>query len=193
MLEKWMLSGWENIPIVLVSATVIYITILLYTRLAGLRSFSKMSASDFAMTVAVGSLFASTASLSTPSLIIGITALAGLYGGQWLLAWGRRRYQIVGKIVDNEPLLLMAGRTILDKNLEQANVTRSDLFAKLREANALNYDDVLAVIFETTGDISVLHSNDANARLEPDFLKDVIDAEQLFVQSQGQTEHQANS
>ena len=185
MFETWITSDWEKIPWVLLSVAVAYVAILLYTRIVGLRSLSKMTAADFVMTVAVGSLFASTASLSSPSLLVGLTALGGLFAAQWSLAWSRQKSQAFSKLVDNEPLLLMARGKILDHNLRRANVTRAELFGKLREANALNYGEILAVVFETTGDISVLHSSDANAYLEPEFLTSVIDADLLFNEQTG--------
>ncbi|QDU80003.1 hypothetical protein Pla110_17250 [Polystyrenella longa] len=180
MISKWITSGWTEFPMVLLSCLLIYSLILLYTRLAGLRSFSKMSSADFAMTVAVGSLFGSTISGPNPSVVMGAIALASLFAGQWLLALLRRRSSVVNQAIDNQPILLMHGKTILEDNLKLANVTRNDLFAKLREANALNYDHVLAVVFETTGDVSVLHSNDPEAKLEPDFLQEIRGAERLF-------------
>lgn len=166
------LTAPEGLNIVLAVAAT-YGAILVFTRLCGLRSFSKMSAADFAMTVAVGSLFASTIATGKPSLEAGILCIALLFAGQWIVAWARRCSPVVSRLVDNEPLLLMRGSTILDENLARANVTRDDLFGKLREANAFTYDQVLAVVFETTGDISVLHSPDEGARLEPDFLRNV--------------------
>lgn len=60
---------------VMLSAAVTYIALLLFTRIAGLRSFSKMSAADFAMTVAVGPLFASTMSSANSSLLLGVLAI----------------------------------------------------------------------------------------------------------------------
>ena len=152
-----------------------------------------MSAADFAMTVAVGSLFASTISSSTPTLVIGLTALASLFFGQWLLAMLRQHFVWFRKLVDNEPLLLMRGSTILDENLKKANIARDDIYGKLREANALNADQVLAVVFETTGDISVLHSADPDAKLEPDFFRNVTGAEQLFENRERQSESLARS
>lgn len=166
------LNASEGLGIVL-AVTATYASILVLTRLCGLRSFSKMSAADFAMTVAVGSLFASTIATGKPSLPAGILCIALLFAGQWIVAWARRFSPTVSQFIDNEPLLLMRGSTILDENLARANVTRDDLFGKLREANALNYDQVLAVVFETTGDISVLHSTEKDARMEPDFLRNV--------------------
>ena len=174
MFERWITSGWDQIPWVLLSGAVAYAAILLYTRLVGLRSLSKMSAADFAMTVAVGSLFASTVATASPSLVLGLAALATLYFGQWFLAWARSKFLGVSRLVDNEPLLLMRGSTILDENLRRANVTRNDLYGKLREANAFNFEQILAVVFETTGDVSVLHSADPEAMLEPEIMEQVV-------------------
>lgn len=177
---EWLFSGWKDLPLVLLSGIATYAAILLYTRIVGLRSLSKMSAADFAMTVAVGSLFASTIATKSPSLVLGLAALATLYVGQYLLAWSRRQSSWVSHVVDNEPLLLMCHGEILDDNLEQANVTRNDLYGKLREANVYQFDQVLAVVFETTGDISVLHSNDSEARIDPALLDHVLDADRYL-------------
>jgi uncharacterized membrane protein YcaP (DUF421 family) len=174
-----MVSGVDEVAMVLVSSVATYSLILLYTRICGLRSFSKMSAADFAMTVAVGSLFASTISSPNPTLMLGAVSLAALFAGQFTLAILRQKFDWLGTVVDNQPLLLMAGGEILDDNLAKANVTRSDVFAKLRESNTYDYDQVLAVVFETTGDISVLHADGDTDGIHPDFLKDVVGAERI--------------
>lgn len=44
----------------------------------------------------------------------------------------------------------------------RAIVGESDLMAKLREANVIQLDEVLAVVLESTGDMSVLHSSEKN-------------------------------
>lgn len=169
----------------MLSSVIVYSAILTFTRAAGLRSFSKMSAPDFAMTVAVGSLFGATISSPSPTLVLGLTSLACLYAGQWVISLMRTRFDSFNRIVDNQPLLLMAGSEFLDDNLVRAKVTRSDVYGKLREANALNYDQVLAVVFETTGDISVLHTQNAGAELERDFVQNVIGSEMLAIRTRG--------
>jgi uncharacterized membrane protein YcaP (DUF421 family) len=142
-----------------VAAIAVYLAVILATRLSGLRSFSKMSAFDFAMTVAVGSLIAAAASGQAPlaSVVLGIAAL---YGGQFAVALLRSRHWLRGAL-DNSPLLLMDGQRILHDHLALARVTIDDLHGKLREAGVLRYDQVRAVVFETTGDISVLHGEGA--------------------------------
>jgi uncharacterized membrane protein YcaP (DUF421 family) len=69
--------------------------------------------------------------------------------------------------------MLMDGHKILTHNLHRAKVTEGDLRSKLREANVLNLSQVRAVVFEATGDISVLHSNSEDEVLEDWLLKDV--------------------
>ncbi|TWU26300.1 hypothetical protein Pla52o_01530 [Novipirellula galeiformis] len=179
MIEKWLAAEWSSIALVGLSSLVCYAAILLYTRIVGLRSFSKLSAADFAMTIAVGSLFASTISAPSPTLVLGIVAIGCLYAMQWGVAVARRQSKMFGKALDNQPLLLMRGPVFLDDNLKQANVTREDVYGKLRAANVFSYDQILAVVFETTGDISVIHSSDDAAKLDPDFFHDVIGAEHL--------------
>ncbi|MBC7000747.1 YetF domain-containing protein [Cytophaga sp. FL35] len=157
---------------IVLSTMGIYFTVILFTRIAGKRSFSKMSSFDFSMTVAIGSVIASTILSPSISLVSGIIGLASIYILQILVAIGRR-YKLLKQAVDNSPLLLMDGRKIIKDNLKKARVTESDLRSKLREANVASLDEVLAVIFETTGDISVLHKIDGDIKLDPWLLTDV--------------------
>ena len=161
MVEDWITADLPDLLGVLVSTAVVYIAIVLYCRITGLRSFSKMSASDFAMTLAVGSLFAGIVASPSPTLVLGLFALALLFAGQWFFAFVRSRFPSSGKLLDNRPILLMSGPRILEQNMKIAQVSRDDLYAKLRDANVSNFSQVRAVVFETTGDISVV-------RVEPD-------------------------
>ena len=64
---------------IFVTAVGIYAGLMLFTRLMGLRSFSKLSSHDFAMTVGIGSILASTVLSKNPSLLQGLVAIASLY------------------------------------------------------------------------------------------------------------------
>ena len=67
----------------------------------------------------------------------------------------------------------MKGSGILEDNLKRARVTKGDLRAKLREANVTRRSQIRAVVFETTGDISVLHSEEEDPEVEDWLLEDV--------------------
>lgn len=168
-------SSWSDLVLVVLSAMAMLVGIITYVRVIGLRSFSKMSSFDFAITVAMGSLLAAV-SLSNSSLADGLVAVGSLLGLQALIAVGRSRLGL-SRLVDNRPLLLMVGTAMIEENLRRARVTADDVRAKLREANVLNYDQVRYVVLETTGDVSVVHGD---GDLEPDILSDVVDSERVF-------------
>lgn len=158
---------------VILTTVGIYIALIVFTRIAGLRSFSKMSSFDFAVTVAIGSLIASTILTKNPPLLQAIAALATMYILQITVAKFRGISPSLQAAVDNEPLLLMRGTDVLDNNLKEAKVTYDDLRAKLREANVTQLSQVKAVVMETTGDISVLHHSDTEHELDSILLKKV--------------------
>jgi len=155
---------------IFITATGIFLAVILFTRIAGKRSFSKMSSFDFAMTVAIGSIIATTVLSSSVSLIQGVTGLLSVYVLQ-ISAALLRRFEFFQKVLDNTPLLLMDGEKILEHNLRKARVTESDLRSKLREANVIKLSQVKAVVFETTGTISVLQSE--GTELDSWLLKDI--------------------
>lgn len=54
-------TSWGTIALVVVSTAAIYVALIVYSRLAGLRSFAQMTNFDVAATVAIGSMTATTA------------------------------------------------------------------------------------------------------------------------------------
>ena len=170
-MEKLFDISISGVFVILLSSIGIYVAIIVLTRICGKRSFSKMSSFDFAMTVAVGSIVATTILSSSVSLTEGVVGLTSVYLLQIGAAFSRRSKK-VQNLIDNTPLLLMDGQEILPDNLRKARVAESDLRAKLREANVIKMSQVKAVVFETTGDISVLHTN---GDIMPDYwiMKDV--------------------
>ncbi|WP_434036335.1 DUF421 domain-containing protein [Formosa sp. 4Alg 33] len=155
-------SDFQSILLILLSSTGIYLAVIVYTRIFGKRSFSKMSSFDFAMTVAVGSIIATTILSKTVSLFEGAVGLLMVYILQLVAAY-LRRYSWFEKQIDNQPTLIMDGQIILKKNLKAVRLTEGDLRSKLREANVTKLSEIKAVIFETTGDLVVLHKEDNDA------------------------------
>ncbi len=171
-MEKWFQFKEVDLLAIILTAIGIYLATIIFTRLAGKRSFSKMSSFDFAMTVALGSMIATTVLSKSVSLWDGVVGLGIIYVLQLSVAI-LRRFNVIKIVVDNEPLLLMDGKKILHENLNKSRVTEEDLRSKLREANVIRLSEVRAVIIEATGDISVLHTGDENEELEEWLIKDV--------------------
>lgn len=174
MVGKELLVGATEAWLIVVSAVGVLGAVVVYTRVVGLRSFSKMSAFDFAVTVAIGSAISSVALLGS-SLLAGVLAIGTLLATQYLIAQLRSRWNF-SPLIDNAPVVLMVGHRFLHDNLARSRVTEDDVRAKLREANAYNYGQVRAVILESTGDVSVIHGD---APLDLDIFRDVTDHEVL--------------
>ena len=171
-MEKWFQFKEIDLIAIILTSIGIYVAVIIFTRIAGKRSFSKLSSFDFAMTVAVGSMIATTVLSKSVSLWDGVVGMAAVYILQISVAL-LRRFKIVKKVVDNAPLMLMDGQEILHDNLKKARVTEEDLRSKLRESNVIRLKEIRAVIFEATGDISVMHTEDDNEELEDWLMKDV--------------------
>ncbi len=178
-MSDWFTASPESLLAIALSAVGAYAGVLVYTRLAGLRSFAKMSSFDFAMTIAIGSMLASAILTQTPSLLQALVGLGALYALQRLVGWVRERFAWAQNVIDNEPLLLMDGAEMLRDNMTRASVTEDDVWAKLREANVLDVSQVRAVVMETTGDISVLHGEPGGTPLQGRILRGVRGADRL--------------
>ncbi|SHI40859.1 DUF421 domain-containing protein [Pseudozobellia thermophila] len=139
----------------------IYAYIILITRMAGKRTFAKMGSFDFAITIAMGSILADAVNKPSGSFMPALISLGLLALLQVVFAKLRTKSSVFEHTVTNTPVLLMRDGQIYEENLKKCLVTKSDLMAKLREANVLQFSEVKAVVFETTGDISVLHGREA--------------------------------
>ena len=157
--EKWFAIEWQQIVGISLSALGLYLGLILFTRLMGLRSFSKLSSYDFAMTVAIGSILASTILSDSPSLAQGLVAVAVLFLIQGSISLIRRKFKPLKSLIDNQAIILMAHGEYFCDNLKEANLTKSDVQEVLRKNGLKAKSEVFAVIMETTGDMSVIKND----------------------------------
>ncbi|MDT0293026.1 DUF421 domain-containing protein [Mesonia ostreae] len=172
-MENWLYPSFEILLKVLITIIAIFTIIIVITRISGLRTFAKMSSFDFASTISVGSILASVVMNSGQSIVKGGMALAGIIFFQSLFSYGKRNWDWFDSLFTNKPMLLMRNGKFLEDNLKRTNVGKQDVYAKLREANVKNKDEVFAVILESTGDISVIHSEGKEGNLSEDILTGV--------------------
>ena len=121
---------------------------------------------DFVMTVALGSVLAGATQVTEWSAFAqALVAMVGLFLAQWISAKFRKSSDTFEDIAQNEPVMLMRDGEFLRDAMKQTRVAESDIVAKLREANVMNFDEVRAVVLESTGDVSVLHGDKLDERL----------------------------
>jgi len=168
-MESWFSIDIAQVSGILLSTLLIYAGLILFVRINGLRSFAKISGHDFAVTVAIGSILATSVLSKEPSILQALLAIGGLLLWKTLISYMRTHLQF--SIFDNEPCVVMRDGEILHDALKGTNFTEHDLYAKLRESNVLNLGQVRAVVVESTGDFSVLHGDTKD--YDPKMLKGV--------------------
>lgn len=159
-MENWITVAPGVLGKTILSILLIFTAIIIITRIAGLRTFSKMSSFDFAATIAIGSILASIVLNTDQSLTKGVIALSGIIAFQSVFMLLKGKSHFFQQLTTNAPLLLMKDGIIIYKNLQASNMGEDDLIAKLREANVFNLNEVHAAILESTGDVSILHTDD---------------------------------
>ena len=131
--------------------------IIIVVRMIGLRTVSKMTAFDFVVTLATGSLLASAATVTSwVALVQGLSAIAALLVAQLLLARARRGSRRFQLLLENDPIMLMFDGKILEGAVAETRVSESDILNKLRGANIKDLSEVRSMVLESTGDISIL-------------------------------------
>ena len=158
--QAWFAIDWQQVIGISLSVIGFYFCLILFTRLNGLRSFSKLSSYDFAMTIAIGSILASTVLSKSSSLLQGLVAVGMLFVLQALVSFLRRKIKPVKTLLDNQPIILMSRGQYFHDNLKEANISINDIKQILRKNGIKSKSEVFAVIMETTADMSVIKNND---------------------------------
>lgn len=169
-MRDWFMASATGAVAAALSIAAIYLAVLLATRLGGLRSLSKMSSFDFATTVAVGTLVASTGLSRDPPLLRAFAAVAVIYLLQYGVARLRYRSDTLARLLENQPLLLVRDGHVYNDNLKKVNMTEAELHSQLRLAGVGSLDQVRAAVMETTGDVSVVR---APTELDPGIIDKV--------------------
>lgn len=155
MNEVHLWSGWSDMGWVVLTSVGIYLWILVALRVNGLRTLASFSGYDVVVTVAIGSITATTALSNSVSLVAGLVAVGVLVACQRLLTEFRSNQQ-VQRAVDNQPILLVACGELLLDNMAEVGVTHDDIRQKMRLNGAARVDQVAVAVFETTGDVSMV-------------------------------------
>ena len=126
-----------------VRAIILYLVVLLVTRLMGKREIGQLQPFEFVISLMIANLatIVPIMGLLTMHLIISLLNLKFI----------RFRYFICGK-----PKILVYKGKIDEKALEKERFTVNELEERLREKDVFNLGDVDFVILETNGDISVI-------------------------------------
>jgi uncharacterized membrane protein YcaP (DUF421 family) len=153
---NWLFKGWESITRVVFVGIVAYGGLLLFLRISGKRTLSKMNAFDLVVTVALGSTLSTIIVSRQTGVADGLMALALLIGLQYSVAWLSVRWPWFRKGIKSEPSLLFHQGNYLHTALRRERVTPDEILAAIRQSGTAQPADVSAVVLETDGSFTVI-------------------------------------
>ena len=149
-------SGWDSLFRTLIVGVLAYVTLVVFLRISGKRTLSKMNAFDLIVTVALGSTLATVLLAKDVALAEGALAFALLIGLQFVVTWSSIRARWVRRLATGDPLMLLYCGKFLPAALRQARVTEDEVQAAVRSAGIDSLEQVHAVVLETDGSFSVV-------------------------------------
>lgn len=153
-------GDWASILHTAIVGTLSYFGVIVWLRVSGKRTLSKWNSFDFVVTVAFGSILASSLlSTSTPWLqsMLGVGMLVMF---QYILTWLSVRTSVVQSLLKAEPTLLVYKGKFLEKIMKDQRVAKGEVLAAIRLSGSGSVEDTDAVVLETNGNFSVVSSLD---------------------------------
>jgi uncharacterized membrane protein YcaP (DUF421 family) len=163
-LNQMFFSGWDTLLRTLVVGVLAYVVLVIFLRISGKRTLSKMNAFDLIVTVALGSTLATILLSRDVALAEGALAFALLIGLQFVVTWTSVRAQWVRDAVTGEPVMLLHNGELLPAALRRARVTEKEMYAAIRAAGVAGLDEARAVVLETDGSFSVVRRDTGAGR-----------------------------
>ncbi len=147
---------WFSLLRILVLGTAAYVLLILYVRLFGKRTLSKLSAFDLVVTVALGSTLSSIIVSKEVKLADGALALLVLCALQFAVAYVFVRSPRAERLAKAEPRLLYFQGRLIDGAMRAEMITEDDIRAAVRSEGIGDFAAVTAVVLESDGSLSVV-------------------------------------
>jgi uncharacterized membrane protein YcaP (DUF421 family) len=155
-LLDWVVGSWQTVGFVIVSTALIYVSVVLALRLGDRRTLAEMSAFDFAVAVAVGSIIGRVSTTRSPTYVQGMAALVTLLLCHHLITLARARSGRVERWLERPPRVLLHDGQVVSEALRREHLSEEDLMRKLRAHDVHSLDEVELVVVEARGGFSVL-------------------------------------
>lgn len=149
-------QGWPGLARTALVGVLAYAGLVIFLRLSGKRTLSKLNAFDLVVTVALGSTLATILLTESVALAEGLVAFATLIGLQWLVAFTSVRWKGWARVVRAEPAILLRDGEPLPRALRRERVTESELLGAVRDAGGRDLTAAEAVILEGDGTLTAI-------------------------------------
>jgi uncharacterized membrane protein YcaP (DUF421 family) len=165
-----------RIPVVIITAIVIYLVFLLLIRLFGARVLSGLTGFDVVVSFMLGAVAGRVIIGEPPTLTAGVLGLITLLCCE--AAFGVVRKNIsVRQAVNAQPTVVLAHGEAQQDLMRKTHISEEDLMSCLRRAGVTHPEDVQCIVLEPSGAMSVLRRG---TDIEPAILRGVLGADRVL-------------
>lgn len=152
-------DSWTQILCIPALGWASYAALVLVLRISGKRILGQLNASDFIVTVAVGSALATIVLGSDIAFPTEVTALVLLVGLQFVVAWASAHLPHIRPALTAGPVALPIAGALQSDQLRRNRLSESEVLQDVRGSGSGHLFTVAAVVLETNGSISVIPEN----------------------------------
>jgi uncharacterized membrane protein YcaP (DUF421 family) len=149
-------DDFQGLIRVFVISIVAYAALVVFLRISGKRTLTKLNAFDLVVTVALGSMLATIVLSKDVALAEGMLALFMLIALQFVVTWLSVHMDGFLKAVKSEPRVLVRHGEWIDRAMKDERVNRKEVLAAVRAEGKIGIEGIGAVILETDGSLSVI-------------------------------------
>lgn len=166
-------DNWYSLLRILVVGAASYVVLIVYIRLFGKRTLSKMSAFDLVVTVALGSTLATVIISKDVKLVEGLFALLLLCSLQFVAAFASVRWRAAERLIKSEPRLLLHRGQLLTAAMRHERVTSDEVMAAVRAQGIADLSHVEAAVLESDGSLSIVSGSPGERSTLPPSAEDL--------------------
>lgn len=153
---EMLFQGWSGLARTAVVSVLAYGALVLFLRLSGKRTLSKLNAFDLVVTVALGSTLATILLNADVALAEGLVAFAALIGLQYLVTWSSLRWSWVRRGVRSDPTVLVRAGEPVTRAMRRERVTPDEALTAVRDAGGHALEQAEVVILESDGSLTAI-------------------------------------
>lgn len=141
---------------IVLTTVMVYVLIVLVTKVSGKRSTSQLNNFDWVVTVMIGSLGASTILLKDVPFIEGVSSILVLYLLQFLVTKYASVSPQFSNFILSEPRIVFYQGQFLPDAMRSERLTRQEIECAMRSQGINRFDDVEAVVFESDAKLTII-------------------------------------
>lgn len=165
-----------SVPIVILSAIVVYLAFVVIARIFGARSFTTTTTSDAVFVIMLGAVAGRGILGLEPTPATALVALVSLFSLE-LLFQGVRKTHLAHRLTHTAPVVVFAEGAPVEEACTRTRTDTDDLVSAMRSAGIVNFSEVQLIILEPSGGYSIIRSGQ---HVDPRLLERVKGAQDLY-------------